>query len=181
MHPINMGELVTTVALVAIAAAVSSTFAVGAGVGLCMIAVVLPAISLVKWCLDRPSPKVLLDPHPLNACLLTPIIEEGIFRGLLLPLSTQVFTRLLPEIEIGILGAQVALASLVAVVAIAVIFGLYHLTNNDPNTDLQALFATVSGAVLGLLAVRCGLVAAVAAHMVNNTASLVGRAMFSQL
>ncbi len=99
--------------------------------------------------------------------LILPIVEEGIFRGLLQPLLGYGIKSLVPLASAPFLGTGLSIAVSVSVVASSLIFGLAHLSNKIGY--LPPILATVSGVVYGVLAARLSLSASIASHVVNNT------------
>jgi membrane protease YdiL (CAAX protease family) len=110
-----------------------------------------------------------LDEHPLFATLIFPIAEEGVFRGILQPLTTHAILYVVPTAAAAFAGTSLSIAAAVSIVAIGIIFGLSHLTNPHKNAHIQAITITFSGIGFGVVAAQFGLPAAMAAHIVNNT------------
>lgn len=106
----------------------------------------------------------------------------GLLKWGILILSIAVFLLILPQLmSIAIFGAGINAVSLGVVSVTAMIFGAAHLMNEHKNAPVQAIFATIAGIILGLLALQYGLLVSIAAHMTNNTLSAIGMLVTDKL
>lgn len=92
--------------------------------------------------------------------------------GLLVLLLAVLAINLPPLISIAMFGASINAASLGVVCVTAILFGAIHLPNEHQNAPVQAMVATLSGVIFGLLALQYGLWVPIAAHIMNNTLSI---------
>lgn len=109
---------------------------------------------------------------PLLYSLVLPVGEELVFRGVLQPLMSRAIVWIAPAAAATFLGTPLSIATGVSIVATAAIFGLIHLFNEHENAPAQAVFSTLSGIALGVVAAQFGLGASIAAHIANNTLSV---------
>ena len=72
-----------------------------------------------------------------------------------------------------LLGPHFTIAATVSIVATGVFFGAIHYFNKHKNAGAQAISASLGGIVLGALNVQFGIGAAFAAHIANNTLSII--------
>src|SRR5579872_2362088 len=98
-----------------------------------------------------------------------PIVEEGLFRGILQPLTTHAILFVAPTAAAAFAATSLSIAAAVSIVATGVIFGLAHLFNSHKNAHIQAITAIFSGIGWGIARAQFGLPAVMAAHIVNNT------------
>jgi membrane protease YdiL (CAAX protease family) len=98
-----------------------------------------------------------------------PIAEEGVFRGLIQPLVTKSIQILVPAATAAVFGTGLSVATVVSIVATSVLFGAAHYFNPHKNSHIQAVSATVSGFVMGILSAQFGIGASIAAHIANNS------------
>ena len=105
----------------------------------------------------------------LSASFFGPIVEEGIFRGYIQPIMTKAIQILAPAAAAALLGGGMSVAVIVGIVATAVLFGAAHLSNPHKRAHVQAISATVTGIVLGILSAQFGIGASIAAHIANNS------------
>lgn len=153
----------------------SSSFALGAAVGTVLTCatlatfVALKAINVLKEDGTSDYLKDMDDLSPIHPCVTFPVIEEllcrvGIQEGIGLFART-----VLPAATVTLCGYPLALASVVTVVASAAIFGLLHLTTNNPDREFQATYCTVHGLFMGAMKNTYGLLAPIGHHVVTNT------------
>lgn len=177
-------ELIVSVALIAISALASANFALGAGVGLCFAAVLIPATKAIQWSFSLETPAWLLQAYKNIAAhpgefLLCALVENGIHIGLM-PLSSWAFSMILPEMIIGgFFGAPVTLVVIVSVVALALIHVLGGFFANEGmksgDYGYNAIYlvgALVYNCVLGLLTLQVGAAAAIGYALTYNVASI---------
>lgn len=100
--------------------------------------------------------------------VIGPIAEEGIFRGIVQPLLTRAIQIIVPAAA-AIAFGPFSIATTVSIVASGIIFGAVHYFNNHDGAHVQAMFASVTGIVYGILAAQFGIGASIAAHIINNT------------
>lgn len=176
-NPQNWLYLVPTIGALAIGVIFAPNFAIGmaAGAGIlaamAVVSIVMNAAGLTKKDENSEYEKSILE-NPWLGTLVAPIAEEGIFRGLIQPLAMRCVLWAIPAAGAALLGPGITIATTVAVVATAAIFGLAHAFNKHKNAHIQAITTTFSGIAFGLIAVQFGLPAAIAAHMVNNTIAI---------
>jgi len=100
----------------------------------------------------KPTVAPELD-HPFVSGIVVPAIEEVAFRAMLQP-------------SLGLIGS-------------ACCYGAVHLMNRHAEAKIQTIFTTYSGLIYGALYARYGIIAPIAAHMVNNTAVRLVNDFFS--
>lgn len=105
----------------------------------------------------------------LFIALFGPIVEEGLFRGLIQPLLTKTIQILIPAAASSVFGSGLTIATLVSIIATAALFGVAHYFNPHQHAHIQAIACTLSGICLGILSAQFGIGAAIAAHVANNT------------
>ena len=88
---------------------------------------------------------------PFAICVVVPIIEEIIYRGILLT------------------GFTYILSDIVAILLSSFIFGIVHLTNNKNDSHKQSICAGIGGILHGTLMINYGLWASIGSHVINNT------------
>lgn len=112
----------------------------------------------------------LIRENPLNAMIIAPVLEEGIFRGLLLPVMLDAITTLFPiTTTMMFWGTGITLAAAISIGVVAGLFGAIHVFNEHEGAYRQAFIATLSGIAFGILALEFGLYAAIGAHIMNNS------------
>ncbi len=166
-------QLALVVAGIALGALASSTFAIGVSCGIVGSLLFYSVVALISHCARIRFIFISSEHNVFLRTCVGPIIEEILFRGIIQPLAEMSFAYTLPAVTVELFGAPVTLAALVAIVATALIFGLAHLFNSHPRTGGQAIHTAVASLALGLLAVRVGLLASIAMHMVHNTANAI--------
>ncbi len=178
--------LVPTIGALALGAFFIPNFAIGmaAGAGIfgaaSVIAPALEALGIVKK-EETPSEYAKFDQEwPILTTLGFPVFEEALFRGGVMPVIARCVVLIIPATAAAFLGTPLSIAMTVSIVATAAIFGLLHLFNPHPNAHLQAVAATISAIVLGLLAAQFGIGAAIAAHILNNTLVVTITQLFRQ-
>lgn len=173
--PMNWLYIVPTIGALALCVFLAPTAApigMAVGVATCVgSAVVLIALKVANLMTpdENSEYEQILREYPSLGTLVAPVIEEGIFRGLIQPLATRAILFLIPAAGAALLGPSLSIAVTVSVVATAVLFGITHLFNSHKNSHIQAIVTTFSGIAFGLIAAQFGLPAAIAAHMINNT------------
>ena len=95
-----------------------------------------------------------------------PFWEEMLFRGLLQEFFHWMAEKILPDRDVALFFCKMKLATLVSIVATAVLFGSVHLSSGFGIS--HAILATVTGITYGILRERYGLRASISAHMTNN-------------
>jgi membrane protease YdiL (CAAX protease family) len=101
--------------------------------------------------------------NPFTTCIVAPVVEEGIFRGLIQSGLQKLFFRILPASMI----CAFPLPALVAIGISSLLFGVAHISNN---LKLQPTLAALKSAVVyGPLFYHYGLYATIFAHCLNNT------------
>lgn len=101
--------------------------------------------------------------NPWATCIVLPVVEEGIFRGLIQSGLQHLFFRILPAAII----CTLPLPALIAMGISGLLFGAAHLSNN---IKWQPIFSGLKGAVVyGPLFYHYGLLATIFAHTLNNT------------
>lgn len=101
--------------------------------------------------------------NPWTSCIVLPVVEEGIFRGLIQSGLQKLFFRILPASIIY----TFPLPALVAMGISGLLFGAAHLSNN---IKWQPIFSGLKGAVVyGPLFYHYGLLSAIFGHVLNNT------------
>ena len=100
--------------------------------------------------------------HPVVPCIVLPIVEEGIFRGLIQSGLQSLFFKILP----ATIMCTLPLPTLVAIGISSLLFGAVHIPNN---AKWQPITASLKGVVSGILFSHYGLAASIFEHMINNT------------
>lgn len=113
--------------------------------------------------------------NPIYASVVGPIIEELIFRGILLPIMIAVMVELFPSTASMTLclGVTISTAAALSVLVTSIFFGALHLINEHKTAWIQAILSTESGILLGLVSLHLGLGAAIGAHILNNTIAVI--------
>jgi membrane protease YdiL (CAAX protease family) len=164
-------QLALVVAGIALGALASSTFAIGVSCGIVESLVFFSIVVLASYYTEI---HLVTSHHDvfLRTCV-SPTLEEIFFRGLIQPLAEMSLAYALPAVTVEIFGATLTLAAIVAITTTALIFGLAHLYNSRPGSNIQAIHAAIGSIALSLLAVRVGLAASIAMHVVHNTATAI--------
>ncbi len=169
--------LIPTIGVVAL----GSLFIPNVGIGLALgfadflISCTLLVIATVVFKLkqdENSDHEKFIDKHSLYATLIGPILEEGIFRGVVQPLTARAILLIIPAAGAAVLGSSITIATAIAIATTAVAFGAIHALNKHKQAHIQAGIATVGGISLGLIAARFGLGASMAAHILNNTLAI---------
>lgn len=181
--------LVPTITAVALGILCISHFGLGliAGVGMIVSSLILAfVIDLCKR--EEPKTKGVRSNYEKeltssldSASLVAPLTEEAIFRGGIQPILAQIFEALIPAASATFLGTGLSGATVVAILATSLFFGVLHASNDHAHSHLQAFHATISGLILGCLAAKFGIGAAFAAHLTNNTLATIPLAMLSKI
>lgn len=103
---------------------------------------------------------------PYNTIFFNPIFEELLFRALIQPLISTTIIGLAPSTNAALYADKFSIASVVSLFISSYYFGTAHYSNYKSNS--QALSATISGLVMGALAIQFGIQASIAAHITNN-------------
>lgn len=185
-NPMNWLYLVPTIGVLALGVIFApSTVPIGIGIGVGVFALSTVTMIILKVCNlladddDSEYEKDILK-YPLFGTLGAPIVEEGIFRGLLQPLATRAILFIVPAAAAAFLGTGLSIAVVVSIVATAAIFGFVHVFNDHKNSHIQAFAATLGGVAFGVVAAQFGLPAAIAAHIVNNTIAISLAKLFKE-
>jgi membrane protease YdiL (CAAX protease family) len=175
-HPRSFLFLIPTITGIACGILLFPNFGLGLAVGTAdfvfsaISLVILNKAKIIKPQIDKNNE---YDKHLLRSLLhvsvFGPIAEEGLFRGLVQPLLTKSVQVLIPAATVVFFGTGLSVATAVAIVATSVLFGAAHLSNPHKGAHIQAMSATVSGVVLGILAARFGIGASIASHIANNS------------
>ncbi len=161
-------------AVLALGLAISPSIGLGIAIGIANLIIKIIIISNLDNILSRSENSNskysnLLALHPYYVSFGGPILEECFFRGLLQPLLLSLISHLAPSLASTIfLSSGVSIAAIIAISITAIGFGLIHLLNSHPNSDIQAITCTISGLIYGLISLQYGLAATVAAHITNN-------------
>lgn len=107
--------------------------------------------------------------NPLSVTLIGPITEEIIFRGVLLQAIISLISNFSPTEPMLEPNPKFTRAAEISINISSVLFGLIHLRNAHEGKYRQALAATFTGLMYGMLAVDFGLGATVGAHIMNNS------------
>jgi membrane protease YdiL (CAAX protease family) len=99
----------------------------------------------------------------MRTTLWAPIQEELYYRGIVQGVLKWTASDILPDISFTIFSRQIKLATLVAIIVTALLFGAEH------SSTLQCINATIGGVVYGLLKEEFGIVSSIAAHCTHNT------------
>ena len=99
---------------------------------------------------------------PFGVAVCAPIIEEVLFRGVLLNMMIIFTTSLLRFYSDYYI-------KMVSVLLSSLIFGLAHLFNNEEMSRDQAMNATLGGIIKGILMLKFGLLASIGMHTANNS------------
>ncbi len=166
--------LIPTIGAIAIGILSTSHFALGLAVGGAIVLTMIPiSKSLERLGFlreDRGNEySKLVRNFPLSGTLIAPVVEEGIFRGVIQPLIARSIIWLVPTATAAFFGAGFAVATAVSIVATATLFGFVHLFNQHKNSHIQATITGIEGIAFGVLAAQFGLGASIAAHITVNT------------
>lgn len=167
--------LVPTITVIALGGMFLPNFAIGLAVGVVKIAatmaltLALRVLGMFKDSEEESEYHRDVQENPLSTTLFGPYLEECIFRGVLLPMIARIALRILPFAAAPFLGTGMLVATAIGIGGSAIAFGAVHAFNPHPNANLQASICTISGIVYGILWANCGLVATIAAHILNNT------------
>jgi membrane protease YdiL (CAAX protease family) len=169
--------LIPTITGIAIGILLFPHFGLGLAVGAAGLVVTVIAMSvlshmgILKSSEDKNSEyEKHIHKSLLEVALFGPIAEEGLFRGFMQPLLTRSIQILVPAAATAVfLGTGMGVATAVSIAVTAVVFGGIHYFNPHKDSHIQAVAATVSGVVMGVLAAQFGIGAAIAAHVANNT------------
>lgn len=175
--PADWSYLIPVMCVAGIGSACIPYFALGLAVGAVdfMVQIVISILFFSKESEeDREKTKEyseMIQKNTLYATLWGPVIEEGLFRGVLQPGLMLAFILINPSLAVlPFLATGLSLAAAAAIACTSLIFGLLHLTSSKDNDDYRhAVMTTMGGVVLGVLAIQFGLLAAVAAHIIFNT------------
>lgn len=170
--------LIITGAVLSYGAMLYPGFALGAACGFINLILKIPLSMLVRSapqeeeCKKSTYVKSIVK-NPLSGAITIPIIEEAIFRGglqTILDIALKYFIPVSAEILVPMLS--ISLATTLAITITAVAFGLAHWSNNHSGAGTQAMLATWSGLVLGVLCAKYGIFASIGSHIMNNTVAI---------
>jgi len=106
----------------------------------------------------------------INTTLVAPIFEELLFRGALQLLLIAAISWLSPVAATALLfGTGLTVAEMLSIFVTSIIFGAMHIQNRHAGYYRQAAYCFNTGIVYGVVAMKYGLVASIAAHIINNT------------
>jgi len=116
---------------------------------------------------------------PIHTTLVCPILEELLFRGALQPLLIAAISWLAPVAATALLfGTGLTVAAMLSIFVTSIIFGVMHISNRHVGSYRQAALCFIGGIVDGVVAIQYGLVASIAAHIINNTLATITMAAF---
>jgi membrane protease YdiL (CAAX protease family) len=176
--PTNWLYLIPTIGAVALCvflAPVSAPMGIATGVAILIanagVSILLKVTNLLVEDENSEYEKSVLK-FPFLGTVVAPVLEEGIFRGLLQPLATRAILWIVPTAAALCFGTGLSVAMTVSIVATGAIFGLAHSFNDHKNAHIQAVLTTFGGIAFGLIAGHYGLIAAITAHIINNTIAI---------
>ena len=106
----------------------------------------------------------------INTTFVAPIFEELLFRGALQLLLIAAISWLSPVAATALLfGTGLTVAEMLSIFVTSIIFGAMHIQNRHAGCYRQAALCFNAGIVYGVVAMKYGLVASIAAHIINNT------------
>lgn len=165
----SLKDMRSTVAVIALGILISPAYRIGTLIGIGSFVAFLIVLIIYGYATGKKSDenseygKYLREIHPFIPTIVSPVIEETVFRGALQPLFT-VLTR----------------SSLIGNIVQAALFGYVHLSNKHNDNKIQATKCFASGLILGELNNRFGFIAPVAEHIMNNTAAIAGMLICSK-
>lgn len=180
-------ELLPAVAVMGLGILYAPNFAIGLVIGVLEytigILIILSAQAIFPLVSDKNSQysiKVMND--LILATLLAPIYEELLFRGALQPLLIAAISWLAPVASTALLfGTGLTVAAMLSIFVTSIIFGAMHISNRHVGSYRQAALCFIAGIVDGVVAIQYGLVASIAAHIINNTLAITLAALLITL
>jgi membrane protease YdiL (CAAX protease family) len=117
-----------------------------------------------------PDVRELLALHPTESCLIYPIFQEIVYRGMIQNGLHVVFRRLLPNVTFSLFGAHFSLATVLAMGIASVIFGAKHKDTQNPTLwNKPARHAFRSFISFAYFFHSYGIGASIFAHSLHNT------------
>ncbi len=177
--------LLPAVAVMGLGILFAPNFAIGLVIGVlqCTIGnlISLAAQAIFPLARDK-NDRYLID--VLNNTIITtlygPILEETLFRGALQPLLIAAISWLAPVAATALLfGIGLTVAAMLSIFVTSIIFGAMHISNEHKGSYRQAAICFIGGIVFGAVAMQYGLVASIAAHIINNTLAITLAAFLS--
>lgn len=170
--------LLPSLCIIGIGSVTSPYFAFGLAVGVVAFFIqtitLYLAYSLGIFSLDsRPNTDEYIEwatNHAFFTAIIGPIIEELIFRGAIQPLCITVIGLINPALLLmPFFSTGLNVAVIAGIVCTSLLFGIGHLgSSKNHDNYLHAVMATLGGILEGVLAIKFGLVASIAAHIANN-------------
>lgn len=173
---LSVRNLIAIVMSIAAGTLLLPTFRIGAAVGalsgtsavaifklMTYLKIIPPSLKKNPYALD------LLRMSFLRSCVACPAIEE-IIRGTIQTVIAFSAYRICVLFTTTIHASFYS--ACISIVVAGVLFGATHALNSHEHNRLQAIFACIMGNVNGYLQYRFGIIAAIAAHIVNNTIAL---------
>ncbi|MBS3904178.1 MAG: CPBP family intramembrane metalloprotease [Simkania sp.] len=167
-------ELVPVISTIALGVFYSPVFCFGAAVGVidCSVHTILSytLFSNPEQSNKGTYLKELIDTSAFITCVVGPIIEEFLCRGLLLHALKHVATTIFTNRSILLpLGIAMPASTIAAIIISSVIFGMLHLSNDHEGATDQVILCTLGGLTYGVLAESFGITASIGAHIANNS------------
>lgn len=143
--------------------------ATGAVLYFCMLMIILGCKTFFPVNSSSTYEKMIMS-QKFHTSIIAPVLEEMLFRGILQPLLINLSILFAPTTStaITIFGFSLSAPVIFAIGITSIIFGAAHMKNKHEMVNLQVLFASLFGNVLGFLAFEFGLGASVGAHIMNN-------------
>lgn len=117
----------------------------------------------------------ILSMSPFISCVAAPIFEELIFRKVIQGSLHSIFKRILPLVTFSVMGQQLPLAAIIAIIMSSAGFGLVHSTNDHQGRMRQTFISGATSLFIeGPLFYYYGLWASCLAHIINNTIAITG-------
>ncbi len=114
----------------------------------------------------------------LTITLAAPIVEECLFRGIILQVLLSYLALVCPS-TIIFPFLNLSIAAFCAILGSSLLFGLAHISNAEDQNHLQVLCTFLLGLFFGYLYLQFGLFTAIGSHIFNNTLACI--IFYSQL
>lgn len=126
-------------------------------------------------CTKNETVKIFYNRPSNIGCIGMPILEEFIFRGVILSALQNAMNHALPAITFQIATLPpIAIATTISVIFSSVIFGLVHYSNNYTNHKILHVINSFAGGIFySILTINYGLISAIGAHVINNTVAIL--------